>query len=61
MTTKISLDQLQVASPCSMAWDAMTGNRQVRFCNARAMHMYNFAEMTTEEGLALSKRTEGKF
>lgn len=61
MQTKFSLDQLQVATPCEMSWDAMRGNEKARFCDGCQKHVYNFAAMTTEEGLALIAQTEGEF
>lgn len=61
MQTKFSLDQLQVATPCDMSWDAMRGNDKARFCDACQKHVYNFAAMTTEEGLALITQNEGGF
>ncbi len=61
MQTKFSLDQLQVATPCEMSWDVMRGNDKARFCDSCQKHVYNFAAMTTEEGLALITQTEGEF
>lgn len=61
MNTCISLEYLQVASPCPMSWDAMRGDDQARFCEQCQKHVYNFAAMTTEEGLALIAHTEGEF
>lgn len=61
MDTRISLNDLQVASPCPMSWDAMQGDNQARFCDQCRKHVYNFAAMTSTEGLALIARTEGEF
>jgi hypothetical protein len=61
MNSRIQLDQLSVASPCEMSWEAMRGDDQARFCDQCEKHVYDFAAMTTAEGLALIERTEGKF
>jgi hypothetical protein len=61
MQTKFNLDYLQVATPCEMSWDAMRGNEKARYCDSCHKHVYNFAAMTTEEGLALITQTEGEF
>jgi hypothetical protein len=44
-----------------MSWDAMRGDNRARFCDQCQKHVYNFAAMTTDEGLALIARTEGEF
>ena len=61
METRISLNELLVASPCPMSWDTMRGDDQARFSDQCQKHVYNFAAMTTAEGLALIARTEGEF
>ena len=56
METRISLNELLVASPCPMSWDTMRGDDQARFSDQCQKHVYNFAAMTTAEGLALIER-----
>jgi hypothetical protein len=60
MASRISLDQLKIASPCGMDWNEMQGDDRSRFCSSCQKHVYNFAAMTTEEGLALIEAKEGK-
>jgi len=60
MASRISLDQLKIASPCGMDWNEMQGDDRSRFCDSCQKHVYNFAAMTTEEGLALIEAKEGK-
>jgi hypothetical protein len=57
--TKFTLDQLRVASPCPASWDEMRGDDKSRFCLQCQKHVYNFAAMTAEEGLALVREKEG--
>jgi hypothetical protein len=59
MAVKFSLDQLQIASPCPASWEEMQGDNRARFCTLCDKHVYNFAAMTAEEGLALVKEKEG--
>ena len=43
------LDRVQIASPCSADWDAMSGDDCKRFCEQCSLHVYNIAEMTRDE------------
>jgi len=40
---------IQVASPCTASWHAMTGNDRVRHCDRCNLDVYNFSEMTEKE------------
>jgi hypothetical protein len=60
MNAKFTLEQLRVASPCPASWDEMRGDDKARFCGTCRKHVYNFAAMTMEEGLALVRKTEGE-
>src|SRR5262245_61583986 len=59
MNTKFTLEQLRIASPCPASWDEMQGDDKARFCGLCQKHVYNFAAMTIEEGLALVREKEG--
>lgn len=59
MAAKFTLEQLRIASPCPASWDEMQGDDRARFCPECRKHVYNFAAMTTEEGLALIAEKEG--
>jgi hypothetical protein len=56
----VALEQIQVASPCHAAWDAMTGNDQVRFCGQCSKHVYNLSGMSRADAEALVSATEGR-
>jgi hypothetical protein len=46
-------DDIQVASPCTADWDAMTGDDRVRHCGTCDRDVYNLSEMTRGEAEAL--------
>ncbi len=54
------IQKLRIASPCTVGWDGMTGDNQVRFCQLCSLHVYNISEMTGAEVNALLLRTEGR-
>ncbi len=61
MSRTISLVQrVEIASPCSVPWDQMTGNETVRFCSECRLNVYNLSAMTSEEGERLIRETEGR-
>lgn len=55
-----AIDHLRIASPCSVAWDAMEGDERVRHCAVCSLNVYNLAGMTREEVRALLTRGEGR-
>ncbi|HZZ79647.1 MAG TPA: hypothetical protein VFE62_14095 [Gemmataceae bacterium] len=57
---KIPLDQISVASPCHVSWDAMVGDDQARFCGQCSQHVYNLSEMTLQEAEDFVRQREGR-
>jgi hypothetical protein len=51
--SSLRLDNLQVASPCSAAWESMTGTECVRFCASCGLNVYNLSAMNRDEAEAL--------
>lgn len=47
------VNEIQIASPCAMSWDAMEGDERVRFCGDCKLHVYNLAAMDVEEAATL--------
>lgn len=43
------LDNLVIASPCSIAWDAMTGDNRKRLCGGCSRYVHNISDMTRDE------------
>jgi hypothetical protein len=54
------LDHVTVAAPCSVGWDNMIGNEQVRFCGQCSLNVYNLSGMTKREAEQLVAQTEGR-
>ena len=55
-----TLDELQIASPCSASWSGMTGDDQSRFCGDCKKHVYNLSMLTRAEANELIREKEGK-
>lgn len=58
--TKTSLDLIQIASPCHVSWDDMTGDERRRFCRHCNLHVYNLSDMPRDEAEALVSGAEGR-
>jgi hypothetical protein len=54
------LDGLQIASPCSASWEAMSGNDQVRFCQHCEKNVYNLSGVSRREAEAVVRENEGR-
>ena len=48
-TERLSLDVIQINSPCTENWDAMRGDERVRFCQGCQKHVFNLSAMTRPE------------
>jgi hypothetical protein len=57
---KPGLENLKIASPCSVSWASMTGDERVRACAQCRLNVYNISEMTRAEAEALIAEKEGK-
>lgn len=55
----LSLDVITVANPCTVPWDSMAGNQEVRFCKHCRQHVFNLSEMNRADAEALVRRSEG--
>jgi hypothetical protein len=54
------VNSLRVASPCSVGWENMTGDEQVRKCDTCELNIYNTASMTQKEVEHLILNREGR-
>ncbi|CAN5287835.1 hypothetical protein BH10ACI1_BH10ACI1_10790 [soil metagenome] len=54
------LDNLKVASPCSVDWNAMYGDNRKRFCGDCKLNVYNLSGMTRSEAENLIMNAEGR-
>lgn len=57
---RATLNQLKVASPCTVSWDSMKGDDQVRFCGDCNFNVYNISEMSLDEVTHLLEKKEGR-
>lgn len=48
-TQRIQLDQITIASPCSVDWNEMSGSDQVRHCGLCEKNVYNLTMMNAAE------------
>lgn len=60
MKSKDRLDNLRIASPCSVGWEQMTGDERIRLCQLCDLHVYNISEMSRKEAASLIARREGR-
>jgi hypothetical protein len=51
----ISLQQVQIASPCDASWEEMAGDDRTRFCAQCSLNVYNLSEMSQAEALIIEK------
>ncbi len=54
------LNNLKVASPCSMSWHKMQGDDRVRFCGQCILNVYNLSGMKRREAESLLREHEGR-
>ena len=54
------LDNVRVASPCSMSWHKMQGNDRVRFCGQCKLNVYHLSGMKRREAESLLREHEGR-
>jgi hypothetical protein len=55
-----TLEGIEIAKPCGVAWESMAGDERTRFCGACRLHVYNVAGMTRDEAEALVRRADGR-
>ena len=55
-TQPIDLDQLKIATPCQMSWDAMKGDDRTRHCGSCKMNVYNIAGLARPEAEDLLRK-----
>ncbi len=54
------LDNVRVASPCSVDWNEMVGDNRKRFCGDCKLNVYNLSGMTRPEAENLIMNAEGR-
>lgn len=59
-TNSPNIDRLRIATPCSISWEQMRGDDQVRFCDHCQLNVYNISELSKLEAQRLIASTEGR-
>lgn len=54
------LNQIRIASPCTVSWDQMTGTNSVRFCGECQLNVYNISGMQAKDAAELVENAEGR-
>ncbi len=54
------LNQIQIAAPCHVDWNSMTGDERKRFCGECKLNVFNISELSTRDAAALIRKTEGR-
>lgn len=54
------LHGIQIATPCNVSWDSMTGDERTRHCQSCQLSVYNIASMSTAEAEQLILQNEGR-
>jgi hypothetical protein len=55
-----TLEQLRVASPCTVPWDTMVGDDRVRRCDTCRQKVYNISEMTRAQAEEVIEANEAR-
>src|SRR5258705_15828 len=53
MTTRLSLDQIEVQSPCKIDWSKMSGSEMHRYCDHCHLHVHDLSTLTQDEAQKL--------
>lgn len=59
MSKKSLVDSIEIKSPCSESWDAMTGNEKVRFCSHCSKNVNDLSQMTRKKAMRLVRDSGG--
>ena len=59
-TRSISLQQVRVAEPCPVPWEAMQGDEQRRYCAHCNLHVHNLSAMPQDAAQRLICETAGR-
>ena len=57
---KYTLDNFEVPKPCSMSWDEMNGNDEIRNCEKCQHPIYNISEMPKRRALKVLNQPDDR-
>ena len=60
MSRRDFIQQLHIASPCSVEWDSMIGNDRVRFCEHCRLSVHHVDSLSRKQLRRLIARSNGR-
>jgi hypothetical protein len=60
MSKRSLIDSIEVKSPCSADWNAMTGSERVRFCSHCNLSVNNISTLTRKQAMRLVRESRGR-
>lgn len=57
---KLRLDNIGIASPCSIPWESMAGDERSRFCGSCNLNVYDFSGLSADQIRSLLIEKEGR-
>ncbi len=57
---RFSLDVVNVASPCPVPWESMTGDEHVRYCSKCELNVYDLSSLSRADAEHLVTQHEGR-
>ena len=60
LSARDAVDEIDIASPCTVPWDSMRGTELVRFCGQCHQNVYNIQSFTRPEARRLIEAREGR-
>lgn len=60
MNARLSLDVIDVRTPCPSEWDRMAGDERSRFCAGCGLHVHNLSAMTRTDAERLVCQAAGR-
>ncbi len=56
----VRLEDLRIASPCTVSWESMSGDERVRHCRECGLNVFDISKLTRAEAGRLVATTEGR-
>ena len=53
------INNVQIASPCPVSWNSMTGDDKVRFCGSCTKNVYDISALTADAAVELIRENQG--
>ncbi len=59
-TSQEVLNSIQIASPCPVSWESMSGDDRVRFCGSCEKNVFDLSKLSADAAVELIREKEGK-